>query len=584
MSIEAKIHEGLDHHKAGRLEDAARCYREVLSADPVHPDALNLLGVIFQSARNWEMAVQLGKLASEHHPGFYAVWVNYGNALQGAGHLQEAVDAFNKALELQPHDPAAANNAASALNALGRHQEAFLFCETAAANVGDQPDILINRGNALSGLGRHDEARKAYARVLELVPDSPLGLFNMGRLLVDMGDFAGALAYLQTAVEMDPGNAQAFYSLGLAFQNLNAFDKAEAAYGQALAINPAYVDATNNRAAALQALERTPEAIPLFHEALQHEPDSADLHWNLSLALLKTGGYEKGFEEYEWRWQTPTFQSFARDWAQPLWQGEDLKGKTILVHAEQGFGDQLMFARFVPKLVDRGAKVTFECRPELKTLFQASFPDTTVIGLGDDLPDTDFQVPLMSLPNRLGTTLETLPTSLPYLSLPKDVTTPENIAKASGLKVGLCWSGSSTRLDNDQRSVAIDRLAKLASFDGLTLVNLQVGPGVGQFDDLPRDGAATLIDPTKDIETFADTAALIEQLDLVISVDTGVLHLAGALGKEAWGLMSMPTGFFWMEGRADSPWYPGLKLFRQSTPGQWQQPIDALMAALEQLL
>lgn len=579
MTVERKLREGLARHRAGRLEDAALLYREILAENPAHADALNLLGVIFQAAKNWDMATRLGELATERHPDFHAAWVNFGNALQGAGRLDEAVLAFNKALKIQPKDPIAANNAASALNAQHRHGEALKACDLAAENVGDHPDILINRGNALAGLERFDEARMSYVKALEIAPNHALGLFNLGRLLVDIKEYSLAIPYLVNSVNADPTNPQALYSLGLAHQNLDAPDRAERAYAEALKLDPGYVDAINNRAAALQSLNRTSEVLPLFETALGHEPDSPDLHWNLSLALLKTGDYERGFREYEWRWRTPTFIAFARDWPQPRWRGEDLNGKSILVHAEQGFGDQIMFSRFISELLDRGAAVILECRKELVRLFRASFPEVSVTGLNEDTPDTDFQIPLMSLPMVLGTTVDKLPNKVPYLLAPSDRKAPKAVLNAKGPKVGLCWSGSRTRPDNASRSIDIEKLAPLAAFAGLSVVNLQVGPDSDRFAKL--DGPATMIDPVAEIADFADTAAIIDALDRVIAVDTGVLHLAGALGKETLGLMSIPTGFFWMERRGDSPWYPTLELARQTQPGDWSAPLNELWATME---
>ena len=262
MTVERKLREGLARHRAGRLEDAAlltvKSWLRTRARGRPEPAGSN-----FPGGENWDMATRLGELATERHPDFHAARVNFGNALQGAGRLDEVVLA-QQGPEIQPKDPIAANNAASALNAQHRHGEALKACDLAAENVGDHPDILINRGNALAGLERFDEARMSYVKALEIAPNHALGLFNLGRLLVDIKEYSLAIPYLVNSVNADPTNPQALYSLGLAHQNLDAPDRAERAYAEALKLDPGYVDAINNRAAALQSLNRTSEVFPFL--------------------------------------------------------------------------------------------------------------------------------------------------------------------------------------------------------------------------------------------------------------------------------------------------------------------------------
>jgi hypothetical protein len=312
------------------------------------------------------------------------------------------------------------------------------------------------------------------------------------------------------------------------------------------------------------------------------EPDSPDLHWNLSLALLQHGDYERGWAEYEWRWKTPTFLAFARDFGTPRWQGEDLAGKSVFIDTEQGFGDGIMFSRYASLVAVRGGHVILECRPQLNRLFGSLDGVAKLVDLGAEPPAFDFHAPLMSLPHLCATTMETLPASVPYLTAPEGTPVDSRITETEELSIGIVWAGSPTRVDNHKRSCTLADFVPLFAVPGTRFFSLQVG----QFQDQLKefDNGAEIIDLADDLGDFGDTAAAVLALDLVISVDTGVLHLAGALGKTAWGLMSKPTGFLWQDVRPDSAWYPTLKLFHQSEPGDWGPVFEAAAKDLTALV
>lgn len=556
-------------------------YRDILSAEPDNADALNLLGVVMQAAGDLETSIELLTRATELTPDFFGGFANLGNALQASGRLDDAVAAFDTAIALNPESMETANNLASVYNELKRFDAARTAAETALRLYPNFPEALVNKGNALAGLGNVVDAVDAYMSALDLNPSHAGALFNLGNAYADQGEYQAAIAPYERAIAVDGGDADKHFNLAIALLRLDRFETAVGAFETALELRPEHVDALCNIAGALQSLGRTGEAIERLRRAIAYQPDSPDLHWNLALASLQHGDYEAGWREYEWRWRTPTFIAYRRDFEAPEWDGEDLDGRTLLIHAEQGFGDGIQFCRLASQAARAGGRVVLECRPQLTRLLGSLDGVAERFDLGQPLPDFDVQIPLLSLPRVLGLTLQTVPAEVPYLSAPDGVAVDSRIAEAAGLKVGLAWAGSPTRVDNSKRSCDLARFADLLGVPGVNFFSLQVGDARGQLATV--SAAAKLIDLGQDFTDFADTAAAIQTLDLVISVDTSVLHLAGALGKPAWGVLSKPSGFLWMNDREDSPWYPTIRLFRQLESGDWPSVFAKLRAGLVNL-
>lgn len=582
MDIGAQLQRGLALHQKGQLLEAGQIYRDILAHDPDQVDALNLMGVVMQAAGDLDTAEALLARACELAPDYFAPFANLGNVLQAAGRANEAIDVFQKALALNEASVETFNNLASAYNDIADHASALDASERALKLLGQFPEALVNKGNALLGLGRAEDAVTAYTDALKLAPGHGNALFNLGNAYVDLEQFEAAVDPYRQSVSQDPGNAEKHFNLANALMKAGQFEKCLEPFETALGLKPGYVDALCNHASALQSLGRSSEALDRLQKALAFQPDSPDLHWNLSLTALQSGDYRLGWSEYEWRWKTKTFADFQRDFDKPAWAGEALDGKTILVHTEQGFGDNIQFCRFIPLLAGAGAKVVMECRPELNRLMATLDGVSARIDLGEALPEYDCHVPLMSLPKLFDTTIETIPSQMPYLKVPDGVAADPTLAQSTGFKVGLAWAGSPTREDNHRRSVIFGDLAPLFGIAGVDLFSLQVGSAREQIAGF--DAPPNVTDLTGGFSDFADTAAAIAELDLVISVDTAVLHLTGALGKPGWGLMSQPTGFLWMDERTDSPWYPTLKLFRQPAPGDWPAVMQQVRGALQQLV
>ncbi|MBC7952198.1 MAG: tetratricopeptide repeat protein [Rhodospirillaceae bacterium] len=574
MDVEQELQLGLVAHRAGDLGQAVRHYRAVLSHDGDNADALNLMSVIAMQAGDMSTAVTLAARATMLRPDWFGGWISLGNALQAQGRQAEAVDAFQKAVTLSPSSCEAYGNLASALNQLGRFEQAADAAVQAIVINGGMAEAHINFGNALLGMNSPGEALEAFQKALGLQPENVAAWCNVGIAQAALGEYAGAVAACDRAIVLGD-LAEAHYCRGGALLAQGRLEDARVAFAAVVQRAPDHLDAYNNLAVTLERMGRLDEAVAVLRDAIASAPEDFDLHLNLAFVLLRSGQYEEGWREYEWRWGAAHFRRFHRSFPMPLWHGEDLAGKSILIHAEQGYGDALQFCRYAPLLAARGATVTLECRKDLSRLF-ATMAGIAVLDHGAPLDGFDYVIPLMSLPFCFGTTLETVPASIPYLSVPADARGFPDIAAAQGLKVGFVWSGSGTRGDNSSRSCAAGDFAPLLAVPGCRFFSLQKG----KADSSTLD-SRLFTDIAPQLGDFADTAAAIAALDLVITVDTAVAHLAGALGKPVWVLLSRPSNaFLWMEGGTDSPWYPTVRLFRQPVAGDWA----GLFAAVRQEL
>jgi len=578
-----QLAKALSLHQQGNLIDAAKLYQQVLEAEPQNVDALNLLGLIYQAAGEFESAITLIGQACALAPDYYAPAVNLGNVYQEAGRLDEAMDTFRMAITINPESAAAYNNLASCLNDKDLHEDALAACVDGLKRDAGMGDLHVNMGNALLGLGKAEESLKSFEKAIKFGgQNNPNAWFNMGNALGDLDRYEEACTAFAKAIALEDGNPQMLYNYANALQQEYRFAEAVPLFERAIERLPGYVDAYCNLASAYQSLGNAPKAVNLLRQALKDEPDSVDLHWNLSLALLQSGQYQEGWAEYEWRWETPTFADFRREFDKPQWDGGDLDGQTILIHAEQGFGDGVQFIRYAPLVAAKGGRVIVECRAQLNRLFTSLDGVAQVIDLGADLPEYDVHAPVMSLPFLFKTAVDTIPAAIPYLKVPSETALAPEDLNGEGLKVGLVWAGSPTRRDNLKRSCPMAALADLISIPGATFYSLQVGPFEAQLDELPED--AKVVNLAPNLKDFADTAAALDSMDVLVSVDTGVLHLAGALGKPVLAMMSQPTGFLWMDERTDSPWYPTARLFRQQTIGEWGDVIDGVKGALADMI
>lgn len=423
-----------------------------------------------------------------------------------------------------------------------------------------------------------NELLDTYTREIARTPGDPDSYLRLGDLLHGMERFDDALAVYDRLLALMPGCGPAHHNRGNALLEMGRWEDAIRSYRNALSHMPGFVEAYVTIATALQALGKPFEAMASCHRALAIDPECAEAHWNLALALLQVGEYAQGWEEFEWRWKKRGYPSEDRNFSQPAWNGVPLSGRTILVHCEQGFGDSLQFARFLPLVAEHGGRVVVECPAPLKGLLEEVKGVDEVVASGSNLPPFDLHLPLMSLPRVFGARVDSLPRTVPYLypSLEKLAEWSPNFTDSRAFRVGIVWEGR--KKPDPNRTCPFRFLSPLAETGGVAFYSLQIREKGAKIESM--DNGPKLIDLTPDIRDFSDTAALIAHLDLVISIDTGVAHLAGALGKETWVMLPHAADWRWMLNRDDSPWYPSAKLFRQGSPGEWSGVVSKIGKAL----
>lgn len=439
----------------------------------------------------------------------------------------------------------------------------------------DQSLAMFLLGNLLLQADRLDEAIVLFQRANSIDPSNSSSHNSLGVAWMRKGELEKSIEAYQKAIALEPGFSEAHYNLGIAYRRSQRVDEAVAAYERSIALTPEYAQAHADLGNALRDQGRLDESIAAYRRAIELAPDLAVAHHNLGQILLLVGQYAEGWRECEWRWRIPDLQLFQQSFPQPEWDGSDLNGRRILIRAEQGYGDAIQFARYVPMVAARGGKVIFACRPELVRLMRTLFGVEHFVTQGDPFIPFDVQSTLMSLPRLFGTTPETIAAQVPYLRADPALVEQWRAKVADipdGLKIGLVWSGAKDA-PMPQRWLRLDDLTPLFSVPQACWFNLQKEP---------RTPIASLIDWTDQLTDFADTAALIECLDLVISADTAVAHVAGAMGKPVWVLVPTSPDWRWMLDRTDSPWYPSARLFRQKTRGDWSHPIQEIVSALQQ--
>jgi tetratricopeptide (TPR) repeat protein len=448
-------------------------------------------------------------------------------------------------------------------------------------------NALCNRGFALHELKRFEEALASYDRALQIRPNDDEVLYNRGNTLKELNRLDAALDSFDRALSLRPDFTRAHINRGNVLYDMALFDEALASYDRALAVRPDDAEVLFNRGTVLRELNRLDEALASYGRALALQPNFTEVHWNAATLRLLTGDFTQGWAGYEWRRKEGFSLTPKRDFPRPLWLGTgSIEGKTILLHSEQGLGDTIQFCRYVTLVAARGARVILEVEESLRELMRPLAGVSSVVAKGNPLPDFDLQCPLLSLPLAFGTQLETIPCATPYLSAPTTKTRiwHDRLGERQKPRIGLVWAGNpttglaATPIDR-QRSIEFDRLAPLFQVTDCDFYSLQKGDAaVQQLRKSPFQ--QQVADWTDDLHDFSDTAALMENFDLVITVDTSVAHLAGAIGKPFWLLNRYNTCWRWLLDREDSPWYPTARLFRQDKSRDWTDVIARVQAAL----
>ncbi len=605
----------VEHHVQGRLNEALSLYESVIRLNPNVPEACCNLAIVLQSLNRFDEALQCYDRAILLQPDNADTHYNRGVALGFLNRLEEAVGSYDEAIRLKLHHVQALSNKGVVLRRLDRAEEALgIFDRIVQLRPGD-PEAYYNRANTLRELGRPDEALRSFDCAIELRPNYAEAYSDRAIVLSDLNRHQDALQSADRAIQLKPGLAEAYHGRGNALRDLGRADEALDSYEKALAIDPGFAEAYNNKGYALHELSRHHEAVQCYEFALTFKPDYPEALnnqgnallslkqldeacqcydkallfrsdypealWDKSLCRLLMGDLESGWPLYEWRKRKPKPVGL-RKFLQAEWAGkESLEGKTLFVHAEQGLGDTIQFCRYARIAREKGAKVVFAVQDPLMRLLESLGPEIDLIPL-TGVPDTfDCHIAMMSLPLALGTTLETCPATVPYLHAE-----PEKVAKwrarigSEGFRIGICWQGNKQAEVDAGRSFPLRHFENLAKIPNVRLISLQKNDGVEQLADLPPGMTVETLGDDFDAgpDAFVDTAAAMECLDLVITSDTAVAHLAGALGRPAWVALKYVPDWRWLLDRRDSPWYPTMRLFRQPAPGDWPSVFAAILA------
>jgi tetratricopeptide (TPR) repeat protein len=569
--------------RANDLLQAEGLVRQHLRASPASAEGWRLLGeTLRQSARRGE-AVEALQRAVSLAPGNAEPLSALGIALAEMNRVADALPHLEEAARLQPSYAPARHNLGVALAQAGQPAEAVERLREAIALQPDYPEAWYNLGSVLKDLGRKDESLDALRRAVELRPSYGEALNNLGLGLTEAGKPAEAIPILRQAVRLRPNAPEGHNNLGLALAELGRFAEAETCYHEALRLEPGYADAHVNLANTLKEQGRTDEALGCYQLALWLKPDLASARYNRSLALLQAGRWAQGWPEYEWRWKRGSMRE--RHTGKPRWDGSALAGRTILLWCEQGLGDAIQFVRYAAPVKDKGGRVVVECPPQLAALVATCPGVDEVVAEGEPLPPFDVQAPLLSLPGLFFTMPDTVPAATYLSAEPGRVERwRERLQGFPGFRVGIVWQGNRYHQWDRHRSIPLTCFAPLAAVDGVRLVSLQKGPGADQL----RAASFPIVNLTDDWDPppggFADAAAMMRCLDLVVCCDTASVHLAGALGVPTWLALAAISDWRWLLGREDTPWYPSVRLFRQATLGDWGAVFTRMATMLHSLV
>lgn len=600
--------------QSGHADEATRILADLLAREPDNADALALTGLAHAHRNENEEAARFMSRSLALNPHHAATQFNHANVLRKLGRWSDAEQAYARVIALKPDHMEARRNRGHMLAEMKRDAEALAVLDRVPTeniqtltlraklrlNAGRTSDAFAdfelivaldpqnweawnNRGILLDKVERYEDALQSYDRALALAPNDHNVLHNRGAALLCLSRFDDALPLFEHLIATDPDHADNWSCHGVALASLMRLEEALTSFEKGLELDPDSLRARNGKGMALVALGRLDEAILEYKKAAALHVGNPMTHGNLAFAELASGNLPDGFANYEWRRKDGPIGKGQRNYPQPEWAGESLAGKTLLLHPEQGLGDVVQFARFVPRLIAQGARVIVETPPALATLLGSLAGNPTIIRTGDAPPPFDLHAPLMSLAHKLAITLDTIPAEIPYLNPDetKRAAWRERLATLKGKRVGICWSGHRIHRNDHARSTSFATFAPVLEADDISFVSLQ--REVREADEPQLRATPNVTDWMSEVADFADTAALIAELDLVITVDTSVAHVAGAVGKPVWILITSAPDWRWLLNRDSSPWYPTARLFRQTKLGEWNGVIASVRSALQEL-
>ena len=598
MDIEQKLQEAIVFHQSGQLQRAEQIYQQVLQISPRNADALNLLGFLAYQVGRCEVAANLIAKAIEVDSKQYIFFINLGLVRQEQGELDKSIEAYHKAIEINPDDSDVYNNLGNTLQEQGELDKSIEAYHKAIEINPNDARIYYNLGAAQKKQGKLDNAIQTYQQAIEINPDDAEIYNSLGTTLQKQEKLDQAIQVYHRALEINPNYSEAFYNLGLALQEQGELDQAIQAYHRALEINPNYSEAYNNLGNVLKEQGKLDDAVLAYRSALGINPDYSEAHNNLGLVLLLQGNFSSGWREYEWRLKCKELGFFLnkRDFPQVFWNGSDLNGKTILVWAEQGIGDEIMLASMLPTLLKMNSNIIVECDKRLVPLFQRSFPFIQFVPREDPanpkLLDTtiDYQIPMGSLGQWLRADKDAfLPKQESYLqACPNRVgQLQEKYRSLAGdkLLVGISWKSTGIEKKRAQtKNAPLKHWTPILSQKDCYFVNLQYGNIREEIEAYTIATGYPIyideeIDPLSDLDGFA---AQVSVLDLIVSTSNTTVHMSGGLGKKVWGLLSSRPDWRWMLEEENTPWYQTVRLFRQEKSGDWEGVFQRISSALKQ--
>ena len=575
---------GVTLQEQGKLEEAIEAYTKALELNPNYAEAYYNMGVTLKNQGKLDEAIEAYNKALSLKPDHAKAYNNMGNALQEQGKLDEAMASFNKALAIKSDYAEAYNNMGTVLKDQGKLEKAIASYTKALSLKPDYAKAYNNMGVTLQEQGKLDEAIEAYKMALAIKSEYAEAYNNMGTVLKDQGKLDEAIEAYKMALAIEPDYTDAHNNMGNVLKDQGKLDEAIEAYKMALAIEPDYAEAYNNMGSIFQEQGKLEKAITSYNKALSLKPDYAEAYYNMGNAYNLKGEIQKGLELFEYRFKKQKVPTRAPR-EKLHWNGsEPIKGKEFLVYEEQGLGDIIQFCRYLPTLVKQGAKVTFKVTQKLHAILQTMDSGVTLSTTDADEGQIDFEAPLMSLPHLFKTHLKTIPSMNPYLyaNHGRTKTWGERL-HTDRFKIGICWQGSKSKID-------IGRSFPLSLFEGISkapnveLISLHKGEGEHQIKDISFDLTTLGADFDADQDAFLDTAAVMMNCDLIITSDTAIAHLAGALGCQTWVALKHVPDWRWMLDRSDSPWYPTMTLYRQKNPGDWACVFEAINRNLRILI
>ena len=592
VNVERDLQRAIGFHQTGKLQQAELIYQQILQIHPQHFTVLHLLGVIAYQAENFEIAVDLIGQAIKIDPNQSSCFFSLGLILKKQGRLREAINAYYKVLEIEPKNADAYNNLGNILGLSGQLEEAVDTYRKALEINPDDIRTYNNLSVVLQKQGKLAEAIDTYYRILEIDPTDVEICHSLGMLLTEQGKLEEAIDAYYKVLEVDSTDAGIYNNLGILLKEQRKFKEAIDAYCKALEIFPGYADAYNNLGNVLQLQGDFEDAVVVYKKALEINSQFSEAHKNLGMLLLLTGELERGWEKYEWRWKCHDFPSENRNFPQPPWDGTGLSNKSVLVWTEQGIGDEIMFANMLDTLSWMADKIITECEERLVPLFQRSFPKIQFV-VREQKPnpmlldrDIDYQVPIGSLAQWLRRNESQFPKKESYLSASSEKASQLQ-DKYKGLTddrflVGISWKSINHGVEKE-KSTILENWTPILSQPDCFFVNLQYGDIEQEISEYYSSTGILIytdqeINPLTNLDDFA---AQISAVDLVISIDNTTVHMSGALGKKVWTLLPYVPDWRWMLKREDTPWYPTMKLFRQSQMNDWRDVFQRVSLALK---